>query len=64
MGVVFSLICVAMFIFGGRAREGEEKKTYKLLCLIGAVLWVIAFFKEQGDHVGASLSGMISIFMR
>lgn len=64
MGIVFSLICIVLFFFGRRAREGKEKRVYEVLCFLGAMLWVFAFFKEQGDHVGASLSGMISIFMR
>ena len=64
MGIVFSLICIALLVFGRRASGGREKTVYEALCLLGAMLWIFAFFKERGDHIGASLSGIISIFMR
>lgn len=64
MGIVFSLICIVLLLFGRRVREGKEKTIYEVLCFLGAMLWVFAFFKERGDHIGASLSGIISIFMR
>ena len=64
MGIVFSIICIVLLVYGRRENNGREKTVYEVLCLLGAMLWVFAFFKERGDHVGASLSGIISIFMR
>lgn len=47
-----------------RAREGKEKRAYIALGAISLLLAVFSGIAAESDHVGASLSGMISIFMR
>lgn len=57
---VFAVIL--FFDFG--AREGGERKIYIALIAVSVVLAFAAGIAAENDHVGASLSGMISIFMR
>lgn len=47
-----------------RGRQGCEKTLYIALSVIAVTAAVFAGYAAKNDHVGASLSGMISIFMR
>lgn len=58
--VVFLLI----LFLDHRGREGYEKKIYFALAALALVLSLFASSAADGDHIGASLSGMISVFMR
>lgn len=58
------LIYAALLIPGVFRREGRERAVYIVLTLLAAVFAVIAGSILRTDHVGASLSGMVSIFMR
>ena len=65
MSFLIPVIFSSLLFFDTRVREsGKEKNIYVLLAFIAAVLSVIAAFLSNRDHIGASLSGMISIFMR
>ncbi len=53
------ILCV-----GGKGLEGREKRLYLSLSVVSFLLAVAAGVAAESDHVGASLSGVISIFMR
>ncbi len=64
MAILLSAISLILLLPGIREREGREKKLYvALLCIAVAAGYAAGAFAVS-DHVGASLSGMISIFMR
>ena len=64
MGVFLLLITLVLLFFGVRARCGKEKRLYVALFALAAALAFAAGVFAESDHVGASLSGMLSIFMR
>mgnify|MGYP002512690699 CR=1 FL=1 len=45
-------------------REGKERVLYTVLFAISLITALVAGGMERHDHIGASLSGMVSIFMR
>ncbi|MBQ8004106.1 MAG: hypothetical protein IJ299_03350 [Oscillospiraceae bacterium] len=57
---VFALVLFLDF----RGHEGKEKRVYIVLGALSLVLAVFSGIAAESDHMGASLSGMISIFMR
>lgn len=64
MSYVLPAVFLAALLFDFRAREGKEKRTYIVLGAVSLLLAVFSGIAAESDHVGASLSGMISIFMR
>ncbi|MBE6964811.1 MAG: hypothetical protein IJB42_04360 [Oscillospiraceae bacterium] len=64
MSYVLPAVFLAALFFDFRAREGKEKRAYIVLGVISLLLAVFSGIAAESDHVGASLSGMISIFMR
>ena len=62
------IIPVVFFLFlfaEGRGKEkGREKNMYILLSVAAVLASFVAAILAGQDHIGASLSGMISIFMR
>ncbi|MBQ5778325.1 MAG: hypothetical protein IIV97_05880 [Oscillospiraceae bacterium] len=64
MAVGLILIYAALLIPGGFHREGKERIVYIVLSALALVSAVAAGSILRTDHVGASLSGMVSIFMR
>lgn len=61
---ILPAVFAAVLLFDFRAREGREKTIYITLAFAAVALAFIAGSAAESDHVGASLSGMISIFMR
>ena len=64
MRVFILIIYIATLFLGFQSREGGERTLYLALSLIALVSAVLAGSFLGSDHIGASLSGMISIFMR
>ena len=64
MGILLVLLTLTAGFFGARPRRGREKKIYIALSVIAAAAGYAAGIFAEADHVGASLSGMVSIFMR
>ncbi len=64
MSYVLPAVFLAALFFDFRARESKEKNAYIILGAISLLLAVFSGIAAESDHVGASLSGMISIFMR
>jgi len=64
MAVFFSLFCIALLIRGAFIREGRERVMYVALSVAAVIFSFFAGSIVRSDHVGASLSGMVSIFMR
>ena len=64
MFFVLPAVFAAALFFDFRGRYGREKRLYIALSVIALALSVLAGFAAQSDHVGASFSGMISIFRR
>ncbi len=64
MAVGLVLIYSALLIPGCLRREGRERTVYIVLSTLAALFAVAAGSILRTDHVGASLSGMVSIFMR
>ncbi len=64
MSYVLPAVFAAVLFFDFRARKGKEKALYIVLGAISLLLAVFSGIAAESDHVGASLSGMISIFMR
>lgn len=64
MSYVLPAVFLAALFFDFRARESKEKHAYIILGAISLLLAVFSGIAAESDHVGASLSGMISIFMR
>lgn len=61
---VLPLLFSALLLFGLRDRIGRERKLYIALGILALALSFFASRAADGDHIGASLSGMISVFMR
>lgn len=64
MGVLLSVIYALILTPPIFKKEGKEKKLYIVLSLFAIISAYFAGCFMLTDHVGASLSGMISIFMR
>lgn len=64
MAVGLVLIYSVFLIPGVFRREGRERVVYIVLSAVAVLFAVIAGSILRTDHVGASLSGMVSIFMR
>ena len=64
MAVGLVLIYAALLIPGTFRREGRERVVYIVLSSLALISAIVAGSILRTDHVGASLSGMVSIFMR
>lgn len=64
MSFVIPVIFLAVLTFDFRNRQGREKVLYIALAVTAVLFGLFAGLAAKSDHVGASLSGMISIFMR
>ncbi len=64
MSYVLPTVFLAVLFLDFRTREGRERKAYIVLGAVALLLAVFSGIAAESDHVGASLSGMISIFMR
>lgn len=64
MGILLVLVTAVIAFFGAQSRRGREKKIYIAISVIAAAAGYAAGIFAEADHVGASLSGMVSIFMR
>ncbi len=61
---ILPAIFAAVVFLDFRSRQGREKTLYIALSVLAVTASVFAGYAAKNDHVGASLSGMISIFMR
>lgn len=61
---ILPLVFSAILFFDFRERGGREKKLWLALSFLAIALSFFASRAADGDHIGASLSGMISVFMR
>ena len=61
---VLPVIFGVVLFFGLGDTQGREKTLYIALAALAVMAAVFAGYAAKNDHVGASLSGMISIFMR
>ncbi len=64
MSYVLPAVFLAALFFDFRTCKGREKIAYIVLGATSLLLAVFSGIAAESDHVGASLSGMISIFMR
>lgn len=64
MGLLLVLIYILFLVRGFLKREGRERVLFGVLSLLSLALAYVAGEFVKGDHIGASLSGMVSIFMR
>lgn len=64
MGILLVLFTASIAFWEARSRSGREKKLYIVLSVLAAAAGYAAGVFAEADHVGASLSGMVSIFMR
>lgn len=64
MSIILPLLFAGLLVFDFRGREARERNLYIALSAAAVLLAVFAARAAQSDHVGASLSGMISVFMR
>lgn len=65
MSFLTPVIFSSLLIFDIKGREkGKERNICISLSAIAVILSLLAAFLSDRDHIGASLSGMISIFMR
>ena len=64
MAFILPVIFTALLFRDLRGREGKEKAVYIVLAVAAVILSVFAASAARDDHIGASLAGMISIFMR
>ena len=64
MAVLLPALFAALLFFDIGERDGRERVLYLALSAVAVILSVFAGIAASSDHVGASLSGMISIFMR
>ncbi len=65
MSRIIPVLFFAMLFFDGRGREkGRKKNIYLFLSAVAIIMACFAAMNAEQDHMGASLSGMISIFMR
>ncbi|MBQ6846222.1 MAG: hypothetical protein IJO61_03740 [Oscillospiraceae bacterium] len=58
------VFCTILFFDGKGHDRGNGRKMYIFLSVLAACASLAAAFLAGKDHIGASLSGMISIFMR
>lgn len=59
------VIFCALLLFDIRGREkGKGRNMYIFLSVLTVIASFVAAYLAAEDHIGASLSGMISIFMR
>ena len=61
---ILPLVFSAVILFDSRGRKGRERKLWLALAALALILSFFASRAADGDHIGASLSGMISVFMR
>lgn len=64
MGILLALIYAFFLLPGFFRREGRERVLYTVLFAVSLVAAFVAGAMARQDHIGASLSGMVSIFMR
>ena len=64
MGMFLGFIYLLILLPAVSGKEGREKKLYIALSVLAVISAYFAGRFMLTDHVGASLSGMISIFMR
>ncbi len=64
MAFILPVIYISVLLLDRRERCGREKIMYAILAAIAVALGIPAGIGAGLDHVGASLSGMISLFMR
>lgn len=64
MSIILPVVFAVLLFFDSGERESREKKLYLVLSVIAVLSGIFAGFAAKSDHIGASLSGMISIFMR
>ena len=64
MATALVLICLSLLLPGVFRREGKERTVYIVLSSLAVIFAIAAGSVMRTDHVGASLSGMVSIFMR
>ena len=64
MEFVLPVVFTGVLFPGFRERSGKEKVIYITLSAVAVILSVFAARAARDDHIGASLAGMISIFMR
>ena len=64
MAFLLPVIYIAVLFLDRRERSGREKIIYIILASVAVALGIPAGIGARLDHVGASLSGMISLFMR
>ncbi len=64
MVIILPAIYIAVILLDRRGRDGREKMLYAILAVLAVVLGIPAGKGAGLDHVGASLSGMVSLFMR
>jgi len=64
MTFILPILFTAILFFDFRGRCDGERVLYVLLSVIAIILAIFAGIMASSDHVGASLSGMISVFMR
>ena len=64
MGFLLAFIYVLVLSPGVFCREEREKMLYSALFAIAIVAAFVAGNAAREDHIGATLSGMVSIFMR
>lgn len=64
MAIALTFLYAVLLLPGIFSREGKERTVYIALSAIALIFAAIAGSILRSDHVGASLSGMVSIFMR
>ena len=64
MSIVLFFVSASILFLDSKGREKREKAMYIFLAAVSVILAFAAGLAAENDHVGASLSGMISIFMR
>ena len=65
MSILIPIVYLILLLFDIRTfSEGREKRVYILISVIAVTAACFAAVFAKRDHIGASLSGMISIFMR
>ncbi|MBQ2841385.1 MAG: hypothetical protein II996_02770 [Oscillospiraceae bacterium] len=64
MAFILPVVFTALLFWDFRASAGKEKVIYIVLSVSAVILALFAAMEARDDHIGASLAGMISIFMR
>ena len=64
MSILLPAAFLIILYIGGKELRGKEKRLYISLSIVSVLLAFAAGTAAESDHVGASLSGVISIFMR